>query len=156
MTSSNNSRPLLETNSDNEDVNEDVIANNQNKDEAGGSGINRGYDSSDSESTDHHEIESTTEECDDDLTNLFKPTNIVPNDCFSLNYMVFYLLGMTTLIPWNFFITAEDVSWIFFVTNYSIAMSSWVFFSSIKEYVLISIHLIYYMDYAFKKKCSRS
>lgn len=33
-----------------------------------------------------------------------------PKDRFGFNYIVFYLLGMTTLLPWNFFITAEDVS----------------------------------------------
>lgn len=151
MNSSPNSRPLLETNSDSEEVNDDLtIANNQNIDEAGGSGKNRRYDSSDSESMDHHEIESTTEECDDDLTNLFKPANIIPNDRFSLNFMVFYLLGMTTLIPWNFFITAEDVSWIFF--NHSnhvhIAMSAWAYFSLLELYVPLSIHRIYFMDCA--------
>lgn len=159
MNSSHNSRPLLETDSDKEDVNEDdMIANNQTMDEAGGSRMNRGYDSSDSDSMDHHEIESTTEECDDDLTNLFKPTNTVPNDRFSLNYMVFYLLGMTTMIPWNFFITAEDVSWITCIIKYSIAMSSWAFFPSLREYVLISIHLIiiYHVDCAFNKKCSKN
>lgn len=152
MNSSLNSRPLLETNSDSEDLNEDVIANNQNIDEAGGSGINRRYDSSDSDSMDHNEIESTTEECDDDLTKLFKPINTVPNDRFSLNFMIFYLLGMTTMIPWNFFITAEDVSWIYLITNYSNEMSSWAFSPSLKEYVLISTHLIYYMDCAFQQK----
>lgn len=104
MDSTLNSRPLLETNSDSEDVSQ------QNLNEAGGSGISRRYDNSDSDSNDNPDVESTTEECDDDLTNLFKPTNTLPNDRFSINYMVFYLLGMTTLLPWNFFMTAEDVS----------------------------------------------
>lgn len=31
-----------------------------------------------------------------------------PADKWNFTYMVFYLLGMTTLIPWNFFVTAED------------------------------------------------
>ncbi|XP_017772160.1 PREDICTED: equilibrative nucleoside transporter 3 [Nicrophorus vespilloides] len=31
-----------------------------------------------------------------------------PNDKFNLAYIIFYLLGMTTLMPWNFFITADD------------------------------------------------
>lgn len=135
MNSSNNSQPLLETNSDSEVVNEDATDNNQIGDKAGGSNINRRYDSSDSDSMDHHEIESTTEECDDDLTNLFKPTNTVPNDRFSLIYMVFYLLGMTTMIPWNFFITAEDVSGNSFITNYSIAIFWWASSSTLREYV---------------------
>jgi hypothetical protein len=29
---------------------------------------------------------------------------------YNLAYLIFYLLGMTTLLPWNFFITADDVS----------------------------------------------
>ena len=33
-----------------------------------------------------------------------------PVDKYYFNYVVFYLLGMTTLLPWNFFVTAEDVS----------------------------------------------
>lgn len=33
-----------------------------------------------------------------------------PLDKYNYNYIVFYLLGMTTLLPWNFFVTAEDVS----------------------------------------------
>lgn len=36
--------------------------------------------------------------------------NNVPADKFNFNYIAFYLLGMTTLLPWNFFVTAEDVS----------------------------------------------
>lgn len=110
MDSSSNSRPLLQINSDSEDVNDDSPIRRRNIDNAGGSGVNRLVDNSDSDSNDVHDVESTTDECDDDLTNLFKPTNTLPTDRFSLNYMIFYLLGMTTLLPWNFFITAEDVS----------------------------------------------
>lgn len=40
-----------------------------------------------------------------------------PLDKYNYNYIVFYLLGMTTLLPWNFFVTAEDVSGI----NYKIS-----------------------------------
>ncbi|XP_067010202.2 equilibrative nucleoside transporter 3 isoform X2 [Anabrus simplex] len=29
-------------------------------------------------------------------------------DKYNLAYIIFYLLGMTTLLPWNFFITADD------------------------------------------------
>lgn len=114
MDSPKNSRPLLQTNSDSEDVNEDAATQvrQRNVDKAGGSGISRQYDTSESDSNDNdaREVESTTDECDDDLTNLFKPINLIPSDKFSINYMIFYLLGMTTLLPWNFFITAEDVS----------------------------------------------
>lgn len=31
-----------------------------------------------------------------------------PSDRYNLAYLIFYLLGMTTLLPWNFFITADD------------------------------------------------
>ncbi|XP_033610781.1 equilibrative nucleoside transporter 1 isoform X2 [Cryptotermes secundus] len=31
---------------------------------------------------------------------------------YNLAYLIFYLLGMTTLLPWNFFITADDY-WMF-------------------------------------------
>lgn len=34
----------------------------------------------------------------------------MPIDRNAFVYVVFYLLGMTTLLPWNFFITAQDVS----------------------------------------------
>ncbi|KAJ8673448.1 hypothetical protein QAD02_004710 [Eretmocerus hayati] len=32
----------------------------------------------------------------------------VPYDRYNLAYVVFYILGVNTLIPWNFFITADD------------------------------------------------
>ncbi|XP_043269233.1 equilibrative nucleoside transporter 1 [Venturia canescens] len=37
---------------------------------------------------------------------IFKPHQ--PTDRFHLAYIVFYLLGMNTLIPWSFFMTADD------------------------------------------------
>lgn len=33
-----------------------------------------------------------------------------PTDPWNYTYVVFYLLGIATMTPWNFFITAEDVS----------------------------------------------
>lgn len=33
-----------------------------------------------------------------------------PSDKYHFSYIIFYLLGMTTLLPWNFLMTAEDVS----------------------------------------------
>lgn len=33
-----------------------------------------------------------------------------PVDKYKLCYLIFYLLGITSLLPWNFFITADDVS----------------------------------------------
>lgn len=56
---------------------------------------------------------TTNEEFEDDEEVLIKRPHIVPNDRFSFTYMAFYLLGMTTLLPWNFFITAEPVSVVF-------------------------------------------
>ncbi|PNF17715.1 Equilibrative nucleoside transporter 1 [Cryptotermes secundus] len=45
-----------------------------------------------------------------DLKPLFKARE--PSDRYNLAYLIFYLLGMTTLLPWNFFITADDY-WMF-------------------------------------------
>ncbi|XP_049939857.1 equilibrative nucleoside transporter 3 [Schistocerca serialis cubense] len=42
----------------------------------------------------------------DDVKPLFKVRE--PCDRFNLAYVIFYLLGMTTLLPWCFFITADD------------------------------------------------
>lgn len=39
---------------------------------------------------------------------LFKPPE--PRDKYCMAYVIFYLLGITTLLPWNFFMTADDVS----------------------------------------------
>lgn len=33
-----------------------------------------------------------------------------PPDRYNYTYTVFYLLGIATMTPWNFFVTAEDVS----------------------------------------------
>lgn len=66
--------------------------------------------------SDHGGIENdgmnttTNDEFEDDEEVLIKRPHIVPHDRFSFTYMAFYLLGMTTLLPWNFFITAEPVS----------------------------------------------
>ncbi|KAE8750653.1 hypothetical protein FOCC_FOCC002632 [Frankliniella occidentalis] len=41
-----------------------------------------------------------------DTKPLFKQRD--PQDRYSIAYIIFYFLGMTTLLPWNFFITADD------------------------------------------------
>lgn len=41
-----------------------------------------------------------------DTKPLFRPAE--PRDKYYMAYLIFYLLGMTTLLPWNFFITADD------------------------------------------------
>lgn len=53
---------------------------------------------------------TTNDEFEDDEEVLIKRPHIVPNDRLSFTYIGFYLLGMITLVPWNFFITAEPVS----------------------------------------------
>lgn len=102
MDSSLNSRPLLDTNSDSEGVYDDNMEPAHHRHAAY-------FDELHNES-DVRELESATDDFDDDTQNLFKADNTVPSDRFSFTYIVFYLLGMTTLLPWNFFITAEDVS----------------------------------------------
>lgn len=48
-----------------------------------------------------------------DQAPLFK--SLEPKDKYYMAYFIFYILGMTTLLPWNFFITADDVSkWVYF------------------------------------------
>lgn len=39
---------------------------------------------------------------------LFKQNE--PADKYNVAYLTFYLLGIVTLLPWNFFITADDVT----------------------------------------------
>lgn len=60
-----------------------------------------------------NENEDITETPDDsvvvrDSKSLFKSAE--PRDKYYMAYIIFYLLGMVTLLPWNFFITADDVS----------------------------------------------
>lgn len=119
MASSHN-EPLLDPTSDSEDVNEDEISQIRHRtmdNGSGGGASNYGHSShsdiNDSDTHDIRDMESNTDDFDDDMQRLFKAPNTTPNDRFSLTYIVFYLLGMTTLLPWNFFITAEDVSFVF-------------------------------------------
>lgn len=60
-------------------------------------------DSSDSD----NEESSNSQPLKDDKP-LFKAAE--PKDKYSLAFFIFYFIGMTTLLPWNFFITADDVS----------------------------------------------
>lgn len=52
---------------------------------------------------------------DTESVNSVSPTDInkfqsTPVDRLNFNFLGFYLLGIVTMVPWNFFITAEDVS----------------------------------------------
>lgn len=51
---------------------------------------------------------------DDDFHNIELQSHVqvtdAPPDKWNFTYLVFYLLGIATMTPWNFFITAEDVS----------------------------------------------
>lgn len=116
MDSERNSQPLLDPNSDSEDVNEDLMSEVRRRrttDSASGSHFGPSSSHSDINDSDTHDIrdlESNTDDFDDDTQNLFKADNTVPSDSCSFTYIIFYLLGTTTLLPWNFFMTAEDVS----------------------------------------------
>lgn len=109
MDPGSNSRPLLESNSDSEDVNTDDIHNrsiqevmNQNIVGASSNGSRIIGSISDTEDDDYVD--------DTDTDNLYRAPNTIPNDSFNFTYIVFYYLGMTTMLPWNFFSMAEDVS----------------------------------------------
>lgn len=39
---------------------------------------------------------------------LFKP--LEPKDKYYTSYLIFYLLGVVSMLPWNFYVTADDVS----------------------------------------------
>lgn len=114
MDSEHNEKPLLDQYSDDEDVNENSFGGEKHQATDSASGSRYGHSShsdiNDSDTHDIRELESNTDDFDDDTQQLFKATNTVPNDRFGFTYIVFYFLGTTTLLPWNFFITAEDVS----------------------------------------------
>lgn len=59
------------------------------------------------------DLDSEDEEITDEVSNrddilLFKP--LEPKDRYYMGYIIFYLLGIATLLPWNFYVTANDVS----------------------------------------------
>lgn len=53
--------------------------------------------------------ESDDTRASNDEVEIRSETKNEPTDRLNIIYMIFYLLGMTTLLPWNFFITAENV-----------------------------------------------
>lgn len=40
-----------------------------------------------------------------------------PKDNYYIAFIIFYLIGMTTLLPWNFFVTADDVSTVIILSS---------------------------------------
>lgn len=65
-------------------------------------------DSDSENSNEHSEIVLSNENEISDTRGILKSSE--PIDKYNLCYLIFYLLGITTLLPWNFFITADDVS----------------------------------------------
>jgi len=61
-------------------------------------------------------ITSVNNDTSDDNEKVRKPllNNGSPNNTYNLIYFVFLLFGIATLLPWNVFITAEDVGFILF------------------------------------------
>lgn len=109
MDAPTHSRSLLDSNSDDEYNNGDETSAN-----AIGSPASTSGRYSDQEGIENDGMNTTTnDELEDDEEVLIKRPHIEPYDRLSFTYISFYLLGMTTLLPWNFFITAEPVSTIF-------------------------------------------
>ncbi|KAJ9581148.1 hypothetical protein L9F63_023675 [Diploptera punctata] len=88
-----NTRPLLQRSDSESDFEDDILEVNRSEDHQ----------------NDHVVVTS-------DLKPLFKIRE--PSDRYNLAYLIFYLLGMTTLLPWNFFITADDY-WMYKFRNAS-------------------------------------
>lgn len=55
---------------------------------------------------DSEERELVTDSCSTKVLN----SDEQPTDRYRLVYILFYLFGITSLVPWNFLITANDVS----------------------------------------------
>ncbi|KAJ8919549.1 hypothetical protein NQ315_002171 [Exocentrus adspersus] len=72
------------------------------------------YDSENEESQINPEV------CIRDEKPLFKPSE--PRDKYFMSYLIFYLLGVVTLLPWNFYVTADDY-WMYKFRNTSINSS---------------------------------
>lgn len=104
MDQSSNIRPLLQESSD--DSNDEGLRQQNHSGHIIGDISDDDYDGA-SVLVNNHETNGSYET--NSTTELIKGHSI-PKDRYSFNYIIFYLLGMTTLLPWNFFITASDVS----------------------------------------------
>ncbi|XP_037902470.1 equilibrative nucleoside transporter 3 [Hermetia illucens] len=89
MTTSINNRPLLEESETSENE-EDFLDNSY----------------TDTPGTSKNTVRT------DSQAELVRFSQSVPADKFNFSYIIFYLLGVTTVLPWNFFLTAEEY-WIF-------------------------------------------
>lgn len=60
---------------------------------------------------DSEEYEETPEHFPNDTITRIKPLfkSAEPRDKYYMAYFIFYLLGVVTILPWNFFVTADDV-----------------------------------------------
>lgn len=123
---SSNRRPLLQQSSDDDVSDLDFVVKSQKADPISTSSSSRSISSAStvtarklSKDSSIQEIDKEDEDDDEEGTTRRIDVNAAkellrsensPKDRFGFNYIVFYFLGMTTMVPWNFFITAEDVS----------------------------------------------
>ncbi|KAJ8946508.1 hypothetical protein NQ318_004643 [Aromia moschata] len=73
----------------------------------------------DSENEDERQIQPNTAVINDKPL-FFKP--LEPRDRYYMSFFIFYLLGVVTLLPWNFYVTADDY-WMYKFRNISLNSS---------------------------------
>lgn len=59
------------------------------------------------------DLESEDEYTTDEVPNRENKPSFNDLECrdrYNMGYLIFYLLGIVTLLPWNFYVTANDVS----------------------------------------------
>lgn len=53
---------------------------------------------------------------------LLRPVDF--SDRYNMGYIIFYLIGIATLLPWNFYVTANDVSkWLKYIKHFFILIN---------------------------------
>lgn len=125
MMDTSNRRPLLQQSSDDEASDLDAVVKSQKDDLVSASSSSRSISNASTvtarkhskdesihaiDNEDEEDEEETSRQIDVNAAKELLRSENAPKDRFSFNYIGFYLLGMTTLLPWNFLITAEDVS----------------------------------------------